>query len=89
MSESTCRARCYSGEDCLKGVRTYLSGTVLQGCMLFKLCQNLTVMHCVTVMKAVLEMSVYLPGTVIQWCRLFKQCRNFPAWHCVTVVEAV
>ena len=30
MSESTCLALCYSGADCLSGVRTYLPGTVLQ-----------------------------------------------------------
>ena len=30
MSESSCLALCYSGADCLSGVRTYLRGTVLQ-----------------------------------------------------------
>ena len=28
-------------EGCLNGVGTYMTGTVLQGCMLFKRCQNL------------------------------------------------
>ena len=54
MSESTCRALCYSGKDCLSCVRTYLPGTVLQGCRLFKLCQNLPTRHCVTVVQTVL-----------------------------------
>ena len=57
MSESTCRALCYSGKDCLSCVRTYLPGTVLQGCRLFKRCQNLPTRHSVTVVKAVLVMS--------------------------------
>ena len=35
MSESTCQALCYSGEDCLRSVGTYLPGTMLQGCRLF------------------------------------------------------
>ena len=41
MSEPTCRALCYSGVDCLSGVRTYLPGSVLQWCRLFKRCRNL------------------------------------------------
>ena len=40
VSESTCRALCYSGKDCLSCVRSYLPGTVLQGCRLFKRCQH-------------------------------------------------
>ena len=31
MSESTCRALCYSGKDCLRSVRTYLPGTCVAG----------------------------------------------------------
>ena len=57
MSEPTCRALCYSGADCLSGVRTYLPGSVLQWCRLFKRCRNLPAVHCVTVVKAVLAMS--------------------------------
>ena len=53
MSESTCRALCYSDADCLSSVRTYLPGTVLQWCRLFKRCQNLPAGHCVTVMQTV------------------------------------
>ena len=53
MSESTCRALCYSGADCLSSVRTYLPNTVLQGCKLFKQCQNLSTRHCVTVVQPV------------------------------------
>ena len=36
VSEPTCRALCFSGEGCLSGVGTYLPGTVLQWCRLFK-----------------------------------------------------
>ena len=54
----TCQALCYSEAGCLCGVRTYLPGTVLQGCRLFKHCRNLPAGHCVTgvqVVKALLE----------------------------------
>ena len=53
MSESTCRALCYSGKDCSSCVRTYLPGTVLQVCRLFKGCQNLPTRHCVTGVQTV------------------------------------
>ena len=57
MSEPTSRALCYSSADCLSGVRTYLLGTVLQGCRLFKRCQNLPAGHCVTVVRTVYAVS--------------------------------
>ena len=57
MSESTCRALCFSGTDYLSGVGTFLQCTVLQWCRLFKLCQNLPAGHCVTVMQTVLGVS--------------------------------
>ena len=41
LSEPTCLALCYRAADCLSGVRTYLPGTVLQGCRLLKYCRNL------------------------------------------------
>ena len=53
MSEPTCRALFYSGADCLSGVGTYLPGSVLQWCRLFKRCRNLPAGHCVTVGKTV------------------------------------
>ena len=53
MSESTCQALCYSGANCKSGVKTYLPGTVLQCCRLFKRCRNLPAVHCVTVMQTV------------------------------------
>ena len=55
--EPTCRALCYRGAGCLSGVRTYLLGTVLQWCRLFKQCQNLPAGHCVTVVQTVKAMS--------------------------------
>ena len=57
VSERTCLALCYSGADCWSGVRTYLPGTVLQWCRLFKRCQNLPTGHCVILVQAVLAMS--------------------------------
>ena len=53
MSEPTCRALCYSVAGCLSIVRTYLLGTVLQWCRLFKQCQNLPARHCFTVVQIV------------------------------------
>ena len=53
VSEPTFRALCYSGAGCLSGVSTYLPGTVLQWCRLFKRWWNLPVGHCVTVVQAV------------------------------------
>ena len=90
MSEPTCRALCCSGAGCLRSVGTYLPGTVLQGCRLYKRCRNLPAGLCVTVVQTVKAMSEpTCPGTVLQWCRLFKQCQNLPAGHYVTVVQAV
>ena len=57
MSESTCRALCYSDAGCLGGVGVYLPGTVLQWCRLFKRCQNLPAGDCFTVVQAVLAVS--------------------------------
>ena len=57
MLESTCWALCYSGESCFSNVVVYLPGTVLQGCRLFKQCQNLPAGHCLTVVQAVFAKS--------------------------------
>ena len=64
MSEPTCLALCYSGQECLSSVRTYLPGTVLQWCRLLKGCQNLPASHCVTVVKAVLAMLEFTCGAL-------------------------
>ena len=53
VSKPTCRATCYKGADCLSGFGTYLPGTVLQGCRLFKWWWNLPAMHCVAGLQAV------------------------------------
>ena len=45
------------GAGCLSGVRTYLPGTVLQGCRLLKLCRNLPAGHCVAGVQAVYAVS--------------------------------
>ena len=47
LSEPTCWALCCRGAGCLSGVRTYLPGTVLQGCRMFKRCRNQPAAHCV------------------------------------------
>ena len=52
-SEPTCRALCCRGAGCVSGVRTYLLGTVLQGCSLFKWSLNLPAGHCVAEVQAV------------------------------------
>ena len=57
VSEPTCRALLYSSAGGLSGVRTYLPGTVLQWCRLFKQCRYLTAGHCVTVVQTVQAMS--------------------------------
>ena len=53
MSEPTCWALCCSGAGCLRSVGTYLPGTVLQGCRLYKRCPNLPAGQCLTVVRAV------------------------------------
>ena len=83
------QALCYSDAGCLSSVRTYLPGTVLQWCRLFKRCQNLPAGHCVhRGANCLSSVGTYLPGTVLQWCGLFKRCHNLPAGHYVTVVQA-
>ena len=57
VSEPTYPALFYSGADCFSNVRTYLPGTVLQGCRLYKRCLHLPTGHCVTVVQTVLAMS--------------------------------
>ena len=47
VSEPTCQVLCYRGAGCLSCVGTYLLGTVLQGCRLFKGCLKLPAGHCV------------------------------------------
>ena len=90
MSESTYRALCCSGAGCLSNIGTYLPGTVLQWCRMFKQCWSLPAGHCFYSGESCFSnVRVYLPGTVLQGCRLFMQCQNLPAGHCVTVVKAV
>ena len=57
MSESTCRALCYSDAGCLSGVGSLLPGTALQGFRLFKKCQVLPGGHCVAGMQTVSVVS--------------------------------
>ena len=45
--EPTCRALCCTGTGCSSGVGTYLLGTVMRVCRLFKRCQNIPAGHCV------------------------------------------
>ena len=87
VSEPTCQLLCCRGACCLSGVRTYLLGTVLQGCRLVKQCQNLPASHCVA--GCLSGVRIYLLGTELQGCRLFKLCRNLSAKQCVAGVQAV
>ena len=53
VSEPTCPSLCCRSAGCFSNIGTYLPGTVLQRCRLYKRCQNLPAGHCVTVMQAV------------------------------------
>ena len=53
VSEPTCRALCCRGAVGLNGVRTYLLGTLLQGCRLFMQSKNLPDWHCAAGVQAV------------------------------------
>ena len=54
MLEPTCRASTVAGlAGCLSGVRTYLLGTVLQRCRLFKQCGNIPSGTCLARVQAV------------------------------------
>ena len=57
VSEPTCLSLCCRSAGCFSNIRTYLPGTVLQGCRLYKRCRNLPARHCVTVMQAVKVVS--------------------------------
>ena len=57
VSKPTCWALCCKSAGCLSVVETYLLGTVLQGCRLFRQCRNLSARHCVAGVQAVKAMS--------------------------------
>ena len=57
MLEPTRGALCCRGSGCLSGIGTYLHGTVLQKCRLFKWCLNLPAGPCGAGVQAVLTMS--------------------------------
>ena len=57
VSEPTCRELCCRAAGCFSRVGTYLPGTVLQGCRLFKWCWNLHAGHSVALMQAAEAMS--------------------------------
>ena len=90
MSEPTYRVLCYIGADCLSDVGTYLPGTVLQWCRLFKRTQNLPAGYCFTGVQAVKAM---LEPTCRAMCYSGAGClssvRTYMPGHCVTVVQAV
>ena len=88
MSASTCWTLCSRGAGCLSGVRTYLPGTVLQGCRLFKWCWNLPAQHCVQGCRLFKQCQNYLLGTMLKGCRLFKRCWKLSTGHCVAGVKA-
>ena len=87
VSEHTCRALCCRRAGCLSSVGTYLPGTVLQGCSLFKQCRNLPARHCVTGVHAVLGgVGTYLPGTVCRGAGCLSSVRTYLSG---TVLQAV
>ena len=89
MSEPTYPALCYRGAGCISGVGTYLPGTVLHWCRLFKRCRNLPTGHCVTVVQTVLAMS---EPTYPALCYSGAGCLSgvgTSAGHCVTVMQTV
>ena len=47
LSEPTYHALCCRDAGCFSNGRTYLPGSVLQWCRLFKRCRNLSAGHCV------------------------------------------
>ena len=57
VSEPTCPSLCCRSAGCFSNIGTYLPGTVLRGCRLYKWCRNLPALHCVTVMQAVKVVS--------------------------------
>ena len=57
VSVPTCPALCNRGADSLRGVGTYLQGTVLLWCRLFKRCPNLPAGHCVAGVQTVKVVS--------------------------------
>ena len=71
VSEPTCGALYCSGAGCLIGIKTYLPGTVLQWCRLFKRCRNLPAGHCVAGVQAV---KVMLEPTCRAWCCSGASC---------------
>ena len=85
VSKPTCRALCYSVADCLSGDGTYLPGTVLQWCRLFKWCWNLPAGHWVTVVKAVLAISE--PTCLALCCSVTGCLSNVRTWRPGTVLK--
>ena len=90
LSEPTYHALCCRGAGCFSNVRTYLLGSVLQWCRLFKRCQNLPAGHCVTVVKAVLVM---LESTCQALCYsgkdFLRSARTYLPGTCVAGVQTV
>ena len=90
LSEPTYHAQCCRGAGCFSNGRTYLPGSVLQWCRLFKRCRNLPAVHFVTVVKAVLAMS---ESTCQALCYSGKGClrsvRTYLPGTCVAGVQTV
>ena len=66
----------------LSGLRTYITGTVGQGCRLFL---RVTIYHQCVFGQGCRLFKQYrnLPSNIVgQGCRLFKQLWNLPPWYC-------
>ena len=90
VAEPTCRSYCCRCKVCLSGEGTYLLGTVLCGCGLFKWFWNLPAWHCVAGVQAVKVVSEpTCQALCLRGCRLFKLCLNISIRHCVAGVQSV
>ena len=90
MSESTCQALCYSGEDCVKKCQNLPTGHLCcRGADCLSSVRTYLPALCYSGAGWLSGVGTYLPGTVLQWCRLFKRCQNLPTGYCVTVVQTV
>ena len=84
-----CRALCCRGAGCLRGIGTYLPGTVLQGLRLFKRCLNLPTGHCVAGVQAVYVLSEPTCSLLCAGVQAFKAVSEPTCWLLCAGYQAV
>ena len=89
VSEPTCSALSCKGAICLRGVGTYLLGTVLQGCRLLKHCVNLSGGRCVAGCRLFKRCQNLPPKQCGAAVQAVKVCQNLPPMHSGAGVHAV